>query len=108
MVVGEHQKFASALLVPDFDSLKDWGKSQNLSLPQENREMINHPDVIKIFNEEILKLNKSLSEFERIHRFRIVPDDWSPVTGELSPSLKLKRKVIQSKYQETLDQIYSK
>ena len=108
MVVGEHQKFASALLVPDFDSLKDWCKSHNFSPVQDNRELISHPDIIKIYNEEILKLNKSLSEFERIHRFRIIADDWSPVTGELSPSLKLKRKVIESKYRETLDQIYSK
>lgn len=108
MVVGEHQKFASALLVPDFDSLKDWCKSQNLSTTMDNSELIHIPDVVKIFNEEISKLNKTLSEFEKIVRFRIVSDEWSPVTGELSPSLKLKRKVIESKYQETLDQIYSK
>jgi long-chain acyl-CoA synthetase len=107
MVVGEHQKFASALLVPDFESLKDWCRSQNLSTTLENHELIRLPDVVKVFNEEIAKLNKTLSESEKILRFRIVSDEWSPVTGELSPSLKLKRKVIESKYQETLDQIYS-
>lgn len=108
MVVGEHQKFASALLVPDFKYLKEWCASKQLSAPKEHDALIRLPEVTAIFNEEISKINRTLSEWERINRFRIVPDDWSPATGELSATLKLKRKVVESKYPELLDDIYQR
>jgi len=108
MVVGEHEKFASALLVPDFKYLKEWCASKNLTMGKDAEEIICLPEVITVFNDEISKINKTLSDWERISRFRIVPDDWSPATGELSASLKLKRKVVASKYPELLDSIYKK
>jgi len=106
MVVGEHEKFASALMVPDFTYLIDWCKSQELYSKQEHHELIALPEVITAFNQEVSLLNKSLAEYERIHRFRIVPDQWSPATGELSASLKMKRKVIETRYADLLDEIY--
>ncbi len=94
MVVGEHQKFASALLVPDFKYLKEWRASKNLVNGKTNQELISLPEVTEVFNEEISKINKGLQEWERINRIRLVADEWSPATGELSGSLKLKRKVV--------------
>ncbi|MEN8226623.1 MAG: long-chain fatty acid--CoA ligase [Bacteroidota bacterium] len=108
MVVGEHEKFASALLVPDFKYLKEWCASKNLSTAMEADELIALPEVSALFNEEIAKINKSLSDWERINRFRMVTDDWSPASGELSASLKMKRKVIESKYPDLLDAIYQR
>lgn len=106
MVVGEHQKFASALLLPDFKYLKEWYHQQKFANGFKNSELIALPQVKQVFIDEIARLNKSLSEPERIARFRIVCDDWSPTTGELSASLKLKRKVIEAKYKVLLDEIY--
>jgi len=108
MVVGEHQKFASALVLPDFKYLKEWCQSQQIFSGQGNFELICLQEVRDIFNKEIAKLNKSLSEPEKIMRFRIVADEWSPLTGELSASLKLKRKVVESKYRDMLDGIYKR
>lgn len=108
MVVGEHQKFASALLVPDFKYLKEWCSANNIIIGKDHEEVISVPEVISVFNDEVSKINKSFSDWERINRIRLVPDDWSPATGELSASLKLKRKVVTSKYPELLDSIYSK
>ena len=108
MVIGEHEKFASALLVPDSKFLKEWCSSKDLPTDQGLKELICLPEVITVFNEEISKINKSLSDWEKINRFRIVPDDWSPASGELSASLKLKRKVIESKYPELLNAIYQR
>ncbi len=108
MVVGEHQKFASALLVPDFKYLKEWCASRNLSIGADHNELISLPEVVSVFNDEVSKINKTLSDWERINRFRIVTDEWSPATGELSASLKLKRKVLAEKYPELLDSIYKK
>lgn len=108
MVIGEHEKFASALLVPDSKYLKEWCSSKNLPIDQGLNEIICLPEVMTLFNEEISRINKSLSDWEKINRFRIVADDWSPATGELSASLKLKRKVLESKYPELLDAIYQR
>jgi len=108
MVVGENEKFASALLVPDSKYLKEWCASKNLSTGSSLKEWISQPEVMAVFNEEISKINQSLSDWERISRFKIVPDEWSPATGELSASLKLKRRVVESKYPDLLDAIYQR
>ena len=108
MVVGEHQKFASALLVPDFNYLKEWRAAQKLVNGKSRQELIDQPEVNAIINEEIKKINKQLQEWERISRSRMVADEWSPASGELSASLKLKRKVVAEKYTDLLDSIYQK
>ncbi|MFO7668119.1 MAG: long-chain fatty acid--CoA ligase [Bacteroidales bacterium] len=108
MVVGEHQKFASALLVPDFKYLKEWRASQKLPNGKNNQELIRQPEVTAAINEEVKKINKHLQEWERISRTRLISDEWSPATGELSASLKLKRKVVAEKYTDLLDSIYHK
>jgi long-chain acyl-CoA synthetase len=108
MVVGEHQKFASAILVPDFKYLKEWRAEQKLVNGKTNQELISLPEVSTVFNEEIARINKSLQDWERISRMRLVADEWSPATGELSASLKLKRKVVAKRYSDLLDSIYTR
>lgn len=108
MVVGEHEKFASALLVPDFKYLKEWCGARDIVIGKDNSELICRAEVVSAFNAEIKKINKTLTDWERINRFRIVPDEWSPATGELSASLKLKRKVLESKYPDLLESIYKR
>ncbi len=108
MVVGEHEKFASALLVPDFKYLKEWCAEREIAIGKDHSELISIPEVISVINDDIKKINKTLSDWERINRFRIVADEWSPATGELSASLKLKRKVVASKYPDLLESIYKK
>jgi len=107
MVVGEHQKFASALLVPDFKYLKDWCTEQKIPNGSKREDLITLPEVVTVFNDEIAKINQRLNDWERLKRVRIVPDDWSPATGELSASLKLKRKVVASRYEKLLESIYN-
>jgi long-chain acyl-CoA synthetase len=108
MVVGEHQKFASALLVPDFEYLKEWCASNDVKNGKSREELIAIPEVVTVMNSEIDQINQGLMEWERILRFRMVPDDWSPATGELSASLKLKRKVVAERYSRLLESIYRK
>ncbi len=106
MVVGEHQKFASALILPNFSYISDWFMSMNKSMP-DPETLIEDPEVIKAISKEVKRINSMLNEPERVIRFRLVANEWSPATGELSPSLKLKRKVIAEKYSSQLEQIYS-
>ncbi len=107
MVIGEHEKFASAIIAPDYLYIKDWCKANSI-IGYRNAELLENNQLKDIFNKEIQKLNKTVSEFEKINRFRLIPDVWSPATGELSPTLKLKRKIIAEKYQDLIDQIYIK
>lgn len=107
MVVGEHEKFASALISPNFKFLeeKDSGVREKYKSPS---DFISNPEIVALFNSEIDKYNKRLSPVERINRFRLVPDEWSPATGELSPTLKLKRSFISDKYREIINEVYMK
>ena len=108
MVLGENQKFATALLVPDFNYLRAWSRSREFFNGTDNHALICVPEVIAQFNHEVNQVNQFLSDWERISRIRIVPDEWSPQTGELSASLKLKRKFLEAKYKEVLDAIYQR
>jgi long-chain acyl-CoA synthetase len=107
MVVGEHEKFASALISPNFKYFDELRLELSLSFSDSN-ELIQLTEVQRIFSSEIEKINKRLSSPERITRFRLVPDEWSPATGELSQTLKLRRQFIARKYSKLLDQIYIK
>jgi long-chain acyl-CoA synthetase len=93
IVIGDHEKFASALIGPNFEYLKDWCAENQVPF-NDNAEVINHPKVQAVFLKEI-------------KRFRLVSDTWSPATGELSQTLKLKRKVIEAKYKNLIEEIFA-
>lgn len=105
MVVGENEKFASALVSPNFNHLHFWASKHKIHY-RDNEELVQKPEVIARFQKEVNEVNKIISLTENVKRFRIVCDEWSPQTGELSPTLKLKRKVIYKKYDHILREIY--
>jgi long-chain acyl-CoA synthetase len=106
MVIGENQKFASALISPDFQFLHDWAKNNNIS-SMDNKELIGNPLVFTCYQKEVNDINAKLSDHEKIKRFRLVSEEWSALTGELSPTLKLKRKVLYEKYNDLITEIFS-
>lgn len=105
MVVGEGQKFASALIVPDMANFKDYCKVNNIEW-KGNLEMSQHPDLKKMINEHVKIMNKSLAPYEQLKRCEIVKNEWSIDGGELTPKLSLKRKIIKSKNTDALNKIY--
>ena len=107
MVIGEHEKFASALISPNFRYFEDWKEINRITF-SDKKELIQQAAVQSFFSAEIESLNKKLSPSERLNRFRLVQDEWTPATGELSPTLKLKRQFIQNKYKDLISQIYLK
>jgi long-chain acyl-CoA synthetase len=107
MVIGAHEKFASALISPNFKYFDDWKNSNKISF-SDNGELIQQPAVQSFFSAEIENLNRKLSPPERLNRFRLVQDEWTPATGELSPTLKLRRQFICDKYRNLISQIYMK
>jgi len=105
MVIGENEKFASALVSPDFNHLHFWASKHKVHY-RDNEELVRTPEVIKRYQKEINELNNKLSETERIKRFRLVCSEWTPGTGELSPTLKLKRKFLYDKYDHIVKEIF--
>ncbi len=105
MVIGENQKFASAILSPNFAFLHDWCSIHKIQY-RDNKELIELPEAIERFNREVREVNKSLGEFEQIKRFRLVTEEWTPQTGELSPTLKLKRNYLSKEYKDIIAEIY--
>lgn len=106
MVIGENQKFASALISPNFRFLHDYCSRKKIHY-RDNSELISKPEIIARYQEEINTINKKLPPHEQIKRFRLVVDEWTSATGELSPTLKLKRSILHQKYASTIREIYS-
>ena len=106
MVIGANQKFASALISPNFVLLHDWCAENKIHF-ENNKELIQIPEVVAQIQKEVNAINKTLGQHEEIKRFRLVCAEWSPVTGELSPTLKLRRNVIMEKYKHIVEEIYS-
>jgi len=106
IVIGDHEKFASALIVPNFEYLHDWCAEQ-LILFKDNSDLVAQPKVQSEFLREVKEINKTLGQHEEIKRFRLIADSWSPQTGELSQTLKLKRKFIEAKYKGVIEEIFA-
>ncbi len=106
MVVGENEKFASALISPNFPYLHNWCTLHDVKF-RDNLELIKNKKIIARYQQEVNEMNKQLGQTEQIKRFRLVHEEWSPLTGELSPTLKLRRNVIAKKYNNVLKEIYA-
>ena len=111
MVVGEQQKFVSALIVPAREALEDWCNRHEIRFTS-LKEIINLPQVQERYQHIVDKYNPLFNQVEQIKKFRLVDDAWEPVKadgsdGELTPTLKLKRRVILSKYAAVISEIYA-
>lgn len=106
MVIGEGEKMPAAFIQPNFDFLKDWAKIKGINIGTTNEEIVSNPEVISRFAEEIEGLNKGFGNWEQVKKFELTPDVWSIDDGHLTPTMKLKRKIIIAKYQHLYDKIY--
>ena len=105
MVLGENQRFPSALIVPSFLNLKDWCQKAEIPFVS-NSEIIKHPAVLEKVQGEINHYNQEFGQWERVKKFVLLPAEWSIEGGELTPKLSLKRKFILDKYRSHIDKIY--
>ena len=105
MVVGENKKFPSAFIIPNFIYLHDWCTLHNIKY-RDNEKLILMHKVVDRYKKEVEKCNKSLGQSEKIKVFRLLSEEWNTKTGELTPTLKLKRKYIKSINIEIFDDIY--
>ncbi|MEN6618537.1 MAG: long-chain fatty acid--CoA ligase [Rikenellaceae bacterium] len=105
MIVGENQKFASALIIPSFSQLNFWAAKHKIQFA-DNDELIKNPEVQKKIVREIDNVNQKLAAHEQIKRPKLINDEWTPLNDMLSQTLKLKRNKIRAKYAELINDIY--
>jgi long-chain acyl-CoA synthetase len=105
-IIGDKRKYLTALIGPSFPELEDFARENGI--PTEPREqLIEHPRVQHLFQEAIDEANTQLARYESIKRFSVLPVEFSQETGELTPTLKVKRKVVGAKYKEQIDRMYA-
>ncbi|MDD4086725.1 MAG: long-chain fatty acid--CoA ligase [Bacteroidales bacterium] len=105
MVIGEHHKFAAALIVPNFEHLRSWCRIKGINYTTDS-EMITKKAIINRFKKEVDHYNVYFGDYEKIKKFELTDHEWTVQSGELTANLKLKRNFIAKKYQDKIDEIY--
>jgi long-chain acyl-CoA synthetase len=105
MVVGEGQKYAAALIVPSFMGLQDWCQHKGIAYTTD-AEMITKREVLDKYQREIIKANEGQAQYETVKKFRLVPNMWTVESGELTPTLKVKRKMISTNHKDVIDSMF--
>ena len=105
MVVGADKKFVGALIVPSFNSLKEWLRHKHISFTC-HEEIIQHPMVITHFNTIVESYNTHFNQVEQVKKIALLSEEWSVDGGELTPKLSLRRKVITEKHEKALESLY--
>jgi long-chain acyl-CoA synthetase len=106
MVIGADRKFVSALIVPSFPNVQEWARQQGITETRP-QQLIQDARVLEHFKELIESFNKFFNPVEQIKKFELLEQEWSVDTGELTPKLSLKRKVVLEKYREAIERIYA-
>jgi long-chain acyl-CoA synthetase len=106
LVIGENRNYVSALIVPNFPAITEWCKKHGVTVT-DHAAIVKSPEVKKMMQAEIDEKNKSFGNWETIKRFELLPDEWTTESGELTPTTKVRRKVVMEKYKDAIDSLYS-
>ena len=106
MVVGAERKFTGALIVPAFGVLKEWCAEEGIDYPG-NAAIIKNEKVLAIVKDTVERYNQFFNQVEQVKKFELLPNEWTVDGGEMTPTLKLKRKVIMEKYRDAIERIYA-
>jgi len=107
MVIGAGEKMPAAFIQPNFEFVKEWAKIHKIAIENSNEEIVSNVKVVERIQEEVDQLNEKFGNWEKIKRFELTPDIWSIEAGHLTPTLKLKRKIVMEKYLDLFNKIYN-
>ena len=105
VIVGDRRKYVSALVVPEFDRLRDWAKEQGLDASDKNA-LIREKKVVDMIKQEVNQLTRGLADYEKVKRIALLPKEFTIDGGELTATLKVRRRIVEDKYRETIESLY--
>ena len=106
MVVGPNRKFVSALIVPAFGHVRKYLKDHSIEPAADNASLVRMPEVKELIQKQVNKYNPLFNHVEQVKKFVLLPAEWTIDSGELTPSLKVRRKAIEGRYAEDIERIY--
>jgi len=107
MVVGADRKFPAALIVPAFDELKKWAEKNGVAA-KANAELVKDEKVVKLYHDLVKKYNQGFAQWEQVKKEALLPEHWTVETGEMTPTMKVKRKVITEKNKDLIEDLYAR
>jgi long-chain acyl-CoA synthetase len=107
MVIGDGEKMPGAFIQPNFSYLRTWAENEGIAIGASNEELVSNTNVIQKIQQEVDLYNEKFGNWEKIKRFELTPNVWSIDGGELTPTLKLKRKIVKEKYIQLYNKIYN-
>lgn len=106
MVVGAEKKFVGALIVPSFATLREWMREKRINYTT-NEDVIHNPKVLELYRGLVESFNQYFNHVEQIKKFELLPREWTIETGEMTPKMSLKRKVVMEKFKDAFERIYT-
>ena len=106
VIVGAERKFVGALIIPSFPTLKEWMREKGINYTT-NEDVVHHPKVLELYRELVESFNKFFNHVEQVKKFELLPKEWTVETGEMTPKLSLKRKIIMEKFKDAIERIYN-
>ncbi|MEW6444271.1 MAG: long-chain fatty acid--CoA ligase [bacterium] len=104
-VIGDRQKYLTALIAPNFPEVESYAANRGIAW-EERARLIEHPEIAKLFQDAVDEVNAQLARYETIKKFTVIPNEFSEDTGELTPTLKVKRRVVGEKYKDLIERMY--
>ncbi|MDC7993787.1 AMP-dependent synthetase/ligase [Altibacter sp. HG106] len=108
MVVGEGEKMPAALIQPNFEFIQEWSQRKNKGLSKDPKELIKDQTLIDRIQKEVDQYNERFGKWEKIKKFELTPDIWSIEEGHLTPTMKLKRRIVKEKYHDLYERLYDR
>ncbi|MGB9736602.1 MAG: AMP-dependent synthetase/ligase [bacterium] len=105
-MIGDKKPYCVALIVPKFEAIESYAKQNNIAYAN-RKELVEHPKIIELIQNAVDSLNATLAKYETIKKIKILPNEFSQETGELTPTLKVKRRVIMEKYKDIIEELYA-
>jgi long-chain acyl-CoA synthetase len=106
MIVGAERKFVGALIVPSFATLAEWMREKEIPFTT-NEDVVNHPKVLELYRGLVESFNTYFNHVEQVKKFELLPREWTIETGEMTPKMSLKRKVVMEKFKDAIERIYT-
>src|SRR5690606_21674814 len=107
MVIGEGEKMPAAFIQPNFDFCREWAKLHNVEIGSADADIACNPEIRERIGQEIETMNEKFGNWEKVKKFELTPDVWSIDAGHLTPTMKLRRKIVLEKYPDLYRKIYS-